>query len=104
MRPGKLDRKIRIEVNVPTRNAAGESVPNWQCFHACWADVRPMRADERHQADARHSVRVSNFRVRYKAGVLPDMRVVYESLNWRITGIAEVGRREGLDITAEAIY
>lgn len=104
MKAGALDREITIEVATETVNAAGEVAQAWATFAECWAAVKPMTASERYKSDARHSARVSVFSVRYVAGVLPTMRIVYEGLNWRILGIAEVNRNEGLDITAEVVY
>ena len=31
------------------------------------------------------------------------MRIVFGGVNWRIIGMTEIGRREGLEITAEEI-
>lgn len=104
MRAGALDREITIEVAAESVSAAGETVQVWSTFAECWAAVKPLSATERFKSDARHSARVSVFTIRYVSGVLRTMRIVYEGLNWRILGIAEVNRREGLDITAEAVY
>lgn len=104
MRPGKLDRRITIEQVTLAQNAMGEPVETWAPFAEVWTDVRPMTATERFESDARHSARVSNFRIRYLTGIDPTMRISYEGLSWRILGIAELGRREGLDVTAEVVY
>lgn len=103
MNAGKLDREIVIESATKTQSGTGEETLVWATFASCWAQVTPMTASERYRGDALHSARVSVFRVRYVAGVLPTMQIAYEGLKWRITGIAEVGRRAFLDITAEAI-
>lgn len=104
MTAGKRDREIVIQAATETLNAAGEVQRSWATFAECWAKVTPMSAGERFRSAAKHSARVSVFGVLYVPGVSPTMRIVYEGLNWRILGIAEVGRRVGLDITAEVVY
>jgi len=105
MRAGKLDREIVIQRQAgTTQSASGKPVESWVTFASVWASVVPLSATERFRSDAKHSVRVSSFSIRWLDGVLPTMRIVYEGLNWRILGIAELGRRDGLEITAEAVY
>lgn len=104
MRAGKLDREIVIESATSTVNAIGEPVETWATFASVWAEVKPLSASERFRSEARHSARVSTFSIRWLAGVLPTMRIKYENLYWRILGIAELGRRDGLEITAEVVY
>lgn len=101
--PGKKNRKITIEA-VTVTNTLGEVTKTWSTLATVWAEERPLRMDERFTAGASHSVRVSNFRVWYRDDVTPEMRLSYAGLTWRITGLAELGFREELDITAEAVY
>jgi len=101
--PGKKNRKIVIQTRTVV-NTLGDVVSTWTTLAAVWAEERPLRMDERYQSDAKHSVRVSNFRVWYRADVGPEMQIAYDGRTWRITGIAEIGNREELDITAEVVY
>jgi SPP1 family predicted phage head-tail adaptor len=101
--PGNKNKKIVIKSPVLTYTK-GDVVKTWVTLATVWADERPMRMDERYASDARHSMRVANFRIWFRDDVTPEMAVEFEGLTWRITGLAEVGFREELDITAEAIY
>ena len=104
MRVGRMDRKIVLK-RPDVQNTLGDvTTKPLLTVATVWADVRPMSASERFRSDALHSVRVSNFRIWHRNDVTPDMLIQYEGLDWRITGIAEIGYREGLDITAEAVY
>lgn len=104
MKPGRLDREIVIESATLSANSIGEMVETWATFASVWAQVAPLSAGERFRSEARHSARVSVFTIRYLDGLLPTMRIKYENLFWRILGIAEVGRRHWLEITAEVVY
>lgn len=101
--PGKKRRKITLLKRVLV-NSSGDTTSTWTAFASVWADERPLRMDERFQSDALHSVRTSNFRIYYRADVGPEMQLQYAGLNWKITGLAEVGYKEELDITAEVVY
>jgi SPP1 family predicted phage head-tail adaptor len=101
--PGSKDRKIVIQQRTDT-NTNGDVVTTWATLATVWADVRPLRMSERYSSEAKHSERVNNFRIYFRSDVTPTMRISYDGLYWRITGIAEVNYRDELDITAEAIY
>lgn len=102
--PGKKNRKITIQrvTQVNTNGSLGE--PTYTTLASVWAEFRPLRMDERFTSDARHSVRAGNFRIYYRSDITPDMVISWDSKTWRILGIAEVGYRDELDLTAEAIY
>jgi SPP1 family predicted phage head-tail adaptor len=101
--PGKKNRKITIQTPTVT-NVLGEVTTTWSTLASVWAEERPMRMDERFQSAGTHSVRVSNFRVWYRNDITPTMQIVYDGKTWQITGLAEIGNWEELDITAEVVY
>jgi SPP1 family predicted phage head-tail adaptor len=101
--PGAKNRRISLKAP-QVINTLGDVVTTFQEVATVWADERPMRMDERFTSDARHSMRVSNFRIWYRSDVTPEMVISYAGREWRITGIAEIGLREELELTAEAVY
>src|SRR5690349_10235123 len=101
--PGKKNRKITIR-RVTEVNTNGSLEKTYATLATVWADFRPLRMDERFASDARHSVRAGNFRIYHRDDIAPEMVIGFDGLNWRILGIAEVGYREELDVTAEVIY
>lgn len=101
--PGQKTKKIQLK-RPTTVNTNGDAVTTFATFASVWASFRPLRMDERYVSDGRHSLRVGNFRIYFRDDVTPDMVVGYDGLDWRVTGIAEVGEREELDVTAEAVY
>lgn len=103
MRAGRLDRRITIEQLVETRTATGAVKESWTFFSKVWAQVTPMSASERFLSDSKRSVRVNKFKIRYLKDLQNTMRIQYEGLVYKIIGIAELGRFEGYEITAEAV-
>ena len=101
---GKLDRRIIIEEKTAEQDASGHESYTWSTFYDTWAEVKPLGALERFNAEGKHAVETKAFIVRYKEGVSPTMRVSFENTYWQITGVEEYGRRlEGLRIVAETI-
>lgn len=101
MNIGRMDRLIEIQYPVRTRNELGEETDVWTRLRKVWAQATPLTANERYKSDAQRESKTYVFKMRYVTGVGPEMRVVHDAQNYRITGIAEIGRREGLEITAE---
>lgn len=99
---GKLDRRVTIEQPSVAADAYGGQVTTWTTFKVAWAEVRPIRGAERFEAMAQRAARFEVFRIRYLSGVTPKMRIVWDGRVYNIRNIAEVGRREGLDLMAEA--
>lgn len=102
MRAGKIDRPIVIEQQTVTQDAMGQEIPVWSVFYACYAQWQPMMGNERFRASGLHAVEVGKFTTRYKEGILPTMRIVFNGNYYRITGIAEIPRRKGTEISVEA--
>lgn len=98
MRAGDLDRQITIEVPTETPNAIGEPIQSWAAFATVWAKVGPVRGRERFTADQVAAEADTTFRIRWLAGVTEKMRVSYDGRLYDITYIAELGRRDGLDL------
>lgn len=102
MRAGDLDRRIVLEQNTPTRDSLGAPIASWATFATVWAQVRPQRGTEPFQGDQENPRRPTTFRLRYRGDLTEDMRIVYAGDTYDIESIAEIGRQEGLEITATA--
>lgn len=109
MRAGKLDRRITLERNVPTKDGAGHPVDNWVELATVWASKQEIRDGERSlerlRADEVAAVATARFQVRWSAVVAsltPKDRLTFDGLRHEITALKEIGRREGREITAAA--
>ena len=105
MRAGALDKRILI------RKDAGIPVPDEYGVTYNLTDAGiPMRAKlvEATSEDSAHesghiTKTMLTFRLRYLRGVQPGDRLDYEDRTFEITGVKEIGRRKGLELTARNI-
>ncbi len=102
MRAGELDRYISFERKQEVKDAAGQVRENWIGFAKAWARMMPVRGEEKVQAQQTASAGDTIFRLRYLGGITTLDRINHEGKIYDITYIAELGRREGLDITARS--
>ena len=101
----KLDTRIRIERKTVTSDPAyGTHDVAWSLFANVWGEVRdvlPSRAERMVQAIAIAN-RPARVRVRYLPGLAADMRVIVAGRIMQIiSGPAELGRREGMELIVE---
>lgn len=104
----RLDQRITLERPSVTRGAYGEEVVTWTPVASCWAavvdQVTPTKGgDETVVADLRLLASRTRITLRYLAGITTDMRVQWPARSriFQITGMAELGRRDGIELTCE---
>ncbi len=113
-----MDRRIKIEKFTTAQDGVGEPVKSWVELDTVWASVsaagrtgaasgsgRSAAGTEGFAADQHLAKRRSTFRIRYRSDVDETMRIAYPTSagdNYDIVSISELGRQEGLEITAEA--
>lgn len=100
---GLLDRRVAFQTLSETKNDYNEPVQSWSTTFTCWASVMPLKNIEQFSAGGLRPEKMSVFRIRYRPSVVETMRLSYDSKYYRIVGIAEIRRREFLDVTAEAV-
>lgn len=106
MKAGLLDRRVIVQRKVPTgRDRLHATTFELQNIRTLWAAKVPKSEDEHFGSEAkqRYSQRVVTFRTRYTADLVETDVLSCEGVSYEITGIRELGRREGLEITAEAL-
>ena len=101
----KLDTRIRIERKVVTYDPHyGTEQVNWTEFACVWAEVKdilPSKA-ERLADSIQIGRRPARIRIRYLAGITPDMRVIIDTrVHQIISGPATLGRREAMEFMVE---
>lgn len=102
----KFKDRIRIEhlappAGDPSDPDYGAGLDNWQTFAEAWAeiqDVLPSRAEET-SGGLRLAADAARVRMRYRAGITADMRIVEKAGRQRVLGIisgpaAVAGMRE----------
>lgn len=99
MRAGDLRHPIEIQHKVPVRDpVSGEfGEPSWQAFASIWAAVEPLSARDLIAAQAAQSEATARVVIRYRAGVLPTMRIVHRGETYSIEGPPLEDPRSGRD-------
>jgi len=105
MESAKFDRKITLQRRASTQDAAGAPVLTWQTLAVVWTIKRDVSDSER-VASAEVSAEIgTRFQIRWDSSwstLNPKDRVVSAGLIYDIVGVKEIGRREGLEISAIA--
>lgn len=106
MESPKLDRPIRLERAAVTQDSgSGENVETWAELATVWAAAMPVSDGEK-VAAAEVSATISmRFQIRWDSSwsdLNPKDRVVFDGRTFDIWGVKELGRRQGLEITASA--
>lgn len=102
LRAGRRDRKIIIERNSEgVADELGRPQPDWVTQHECWAEVNPISGVELLRMGKEVASKVNRFVILYVTGLLETDRISYESEYWDIMSFRELGRREGIEITAQ---
>jgi len=105
MRSEKLDRRIAIERYSVTYNDDNEPTEAWASLATVWASVQYASDGEKVRAAEVGATISVRFQIRYDstwADVNAKDRVIYEGKTFDIVGVKELGRREGLEISAAA--
>lgn len=96
MNPGKLDRRITIQVRTYTRDASNTKVETWANQCSVWAEYVSQRGKESEIAGADRSQENQQFRIRYRSIAPGTHRIRYSGKTYDIVGIAEEGRQQSL--------
>ena len=105
MKAGDLDRRLTLRRATVTTNSLNELVSNWSDLATVWASKKDVSDGERVRAQEVGSSITTRFQVRWStvtASLTPKDRLVCEDREYEITGVKEIGRRVGLEITATA--
>lgn len=102
---GDLDNRITIERAVETRDAFNSVTKTWTSVATVWASKEDIRDAERVASQEVGAEITTRFQIRYSsevAGVDPKHRVICAGRTYDIVAVKEIGRREGIEITAAA--
>lgn len=106
---GRMDRRITFQTFTESQDGAGEPVKTWANLASnptVWAEVVPLAltvrggGQEIFDAEQILGQAETRFRVRYRSDITVEMRIVYASENYDIESVAEIGRKEGVEIRA----
>lgn len=100
---GRLDRRVVIQRATVTPNAIGEQIQTWATWRTVFMGKQDIRAEERLRADQELATETTVWLSHWIDGLRTDDRLSVGGKIYDIIGIAELGRRSGLEITATAV-
>jgi SPP1 family predicted phage head-tail adaptor len=105
MQIGRLDRRITILRASVATDSFNEPVQTWAGIATVWARAEPVMDGEKIRAGETLAHKSYRFTIRYSSDVAdvdPTYRLTFDGREYDIAGVKELGRREGLEITATA--
>ena len=99
MRAGDLRHPIEIQQLTALRDpSTGEfGGPVWQLFANTWASVEPLSAKDLIAAQAAQSEATARVVIRYRADILPTMRIIHRGQVYSIEGPLLEDAKSGLE-------
>ena len=101
MRAGKLDRVIVLQRATETVGTAGAVAKSWATLGELRAELVNLAADAAGAPFGTVETTGIMFRTRYRAGITTADRILFDGDLYKITSVAEIGRRVGLEIKVE---
>lgn len=98
---GRLNRLFTFQRKAEATNATGNEEETYSFLYKAWASIQPMRGKESTEVG---EVVASNFwiiKTRYDSRLKPKDRALFDGNYYDIITVAELGYREGLEITAK---
>jgi len=106
MKAGDLDHRLVPHEPVSTRDAVGGEVVNFLPRGKLFASKRDVSDAERVRAMQEGATITTRFQVRWSsltASISAGWRVKCDGVLYAVTGVKEIGRRVGREITATAL-
>lgn len=101
---GLMDRQVVIQKRTVSRDGTlGSQAVAWSTLDTVWAQVveSSTASDEAMRAGVQTFARPSKVRIRWRADVDTTMRISHNGQLLQILGIAELGRRQGLELACK---
>lgn len=102
MQPGKMDRRVTFQEVTESRSASGQVTETWSDLCRVSAQVRFDRGAEGTEGSGEQARSTQLFRIRYRSDITNKHRLTYNDATYDILSVQELGRRDGLEITAVA--
>jgi SPP1 family predicted phage head-tail adaptor len=90
LRSGDLRRRVTVQQRTVSVDTFGQQAVSWSSFLECWADIQPSSGRELIAAQAQQSEVTHQVVIRYRSGVLPAMRVLYQGRVFDIQSVIDV--------------
>lgn len=98
MNAAKLDRRIQLYQSIQTQNSWGETIYVDSLVDTLYAKVLPVGGRETFFAAQMVPEAVFRITIRYRSDLDTTYKIGFDSKMYDIAYVAEIGRREGLDL------
>lgn len=103
MRIGRLDRRVMLLRRTVTQGSAGDAQESFTDLAEVWAERQDVSGREYVRSGQQLAERTARFTIRWRGDFTSIDRLSHDGQEWVVLNVAEVGRREGLEITAQII-
>lgn len=92
LRTGDLRQQVSIQRRAGLQDSVGQAAEQWQTvFPKIWAAAEPIRGREYFAAGEQQAPVDVRFRIRYREGIEPAMRVVWRDKPYDIQAAIDIG-------------
>lgn len=92
-RAADLRHRITIQSRSNSRDSYGMQVQGWSTLLSCWGDIQPQAGDEVYTAGAQQWLITHVIYIRYRAGITPANRAIYNGRTFNIISVLDVDER-----------
>lgn len=103
MRAGSLDRLIEIQRRGTGLDLYGTPIETWTTYATMRAQLLKNATDDREGERGHTTDATRTFRMYYFASLSLTDRLLYQGQSYNVTGISEIGRRVGMDVSCERV-
>lgn len=96
-----MDRRIIVEEKTVSRDSWNHPTESWSTLATVWAQKVDKSSTERGELSQVVAINRTEWTIRYIASIKKDMRVNYGGDYYYITGVTEIGRKEGMRLMTE---
>jgi hypothetical protein len=93
MRAGDLRSRVVLQSMTTSTDAIGNPVKTWSNVSTEWADVQAQDGTEAIQSGQVNARQALVVRIRYRAGVVPTMRLIHAGRPYEIMTVVNVDQR-----------
>lgn len=93
MNAGQLRHRVTIQQLTRVEDEGGGHEENWADVATVWAAIKPMRGSERYEAQQVQSTLTHKVTIRYRAGIKPQMRILYGNRIFEVEAVIDVDER-----------
>ena len=88
--------KVSLQSRTTTINSRGEPSHTWSTYGTAWASVEPLTGREHYENRAVQGEVTHKVTMRYRAGVVPENRIVFRSRHLEVISVRNIEERNRL--------